>query len=122
MNRIQGRLDGMPGRAVKVGLCTVVLMLIVFQAPGAAQGVFGEEASLLYNKGQAIEPVFHGWVANPDGTADLYFSYFNRNLQEPLYIPVGPNNSIQPAPFGPDGGQPTYFYPRLTRWVFAVRV
>jgi hypothetical protein len=51
----------------------------------------------------------------------LYFSYINRNWQEQLDIPVGPDNNIQPAPFGPDGGQPTHFYPRVNRWVFAVR-
>jgi hypothetical protein len=61
-------------------------------------------------------------MPNPDGTFDLYFSYINRNWQEELDIPVGPNNSISPAPFGPDGGQPTHFYPRINRWVFSVRV
>jgi hypothetical protein len=57
-----------------------------------------------------------------DGSFDLYFSYINRNWQEELDIPVGPDNNIEPAPFGPDGGQPTHFYPRVNRWVFTIRV
>ena len=85
-------------------------------------GSVGEDANLTYISGQAVAPVFHGWLANPDGTFDLYFSYINRNWQEEVDIPVGPNNNISPAPFGPDAGQPTHFFPRINRWQFTVRV
>jgi hypothetical protein len=107
-----------------VGLCTLGLTLVVFQVPGASQLMqrVGDDASLTYTRGQAIEPVFHGWQKSPDGTFELYFSYVNRNWQEHPYIPIGPDNNIQPEPFGPDGGQPTYFYPRFNRWIFTVRV
>jgi hypothetical protein len=76
----------------------------------------------MYNYGQAVIPVFSGWKDNPDGTFDLYFSYFNPNWVEEVHIPLGPNNNLQPAPFGPDGGQPTLFLPRVNRWQFSVRV
>jgi hypothetical protein len=82
----------------------------------------GDDGSLTYTVGQSVAPVFHGWLENEDGTFELYFSYINRNWQEELDIPIGPDNNIQPAPYGPDGGQPTHFYPRSNRWVFSVRV
>ncbi len=71
-------------------------------------------------RGQTIAPAFEGWQKNPDGSFDLLFGYFNRNLEEELIVPIGANNSI--APLGPDAGQPTYFYPRRNMFVFRVRV
>src|SRR5262249_31769886 len=62
-----------------------------------------------YNRGQDVVPVYEGWKPNPDGTFTMYFGYFNRNYEEELDIPLGPNNSIDP---GGDRGQPTHFYPR----------
>src|SRR3989454_12714650 len=72
-----------------------------------------------YNRGQDVVPVFEGWKPNPDGTFTMYFGYFNRNYQEELDIPLGPNNSIDP---GGDRGQPTHFYPRRHLFVFKVVV
>ena len=89
-------------RAVRVVLC-VVAAVIAFEARGASQGSvrFGEDANLTYIRGQSVEPVFHGWVPNDDGTFDLYFSYINRNWQEEPDIPIGPNNNITPVPLVP---------------------
>lgn len=70
--------------------------------------------------GQSVTPVFEGWYRNPDGTFSLSFGYFNRNAEEVLEIPIGPQNSM--APGRPDGGQPTHFAPRRHWGVFAVRV
>ncbi len=64
-------------------------------------------------------PVYEGWRPNPDGTFTLYFGYFNRNYQEELDIPIGPENGIDP---GNDRGQPTHFYPRRNLYVFKVVV
>jgi hypothetical protein len=72
-----------------------------------------------YNRGQDVVPVFEGWKPNPDGTFTMYFGYFNRNYQEELDIPLGPDNSIDP---GGDRGQPTHFYPRRHLFVFKVVV
>jgi hypothetical protein len=44
----------------------------------------------------------------------------NRNWEEELDIPVGPDNLISPGPA--DQGQPTHFLPRRNRFVFKVRV
>jgi hypothetical protein len=70
--------------------------------------------------GQDVVPYFDGWIKNADGSFDMVFGYFNRNWEEALAIPAGPDNRIEPA--GPDSGQPTFFLPRRQGWVFRVRV
>ncbi|HXT14019.1 MAG TPA: hypothetical protein VN706_00215 [Gemmatimonadaceae bacterium] len=70
--------------------------------------------------GQTATPAFEGWYRNADGTYSLSFGYFNRNTNEVLNIPVGPENFISPGEA--NQGQPTYFYPRRHWGVFAVRV
>jgi hypothetical protein len=68
-----------------------------------------------YARGQDISPTFDGWEQNPDGTYTLHFGYFNRNTEEELDVPVGPDNSVEP---GGDRGQPTHFYASRKWWVF----
>ena len=79
--------------------------------------LFGTQ--IQYKTGVDVTPAFEGWVRNPDGTFSLYFGYLNRNYQEELEIPVGPNNTVEP---GGDRGQPTHFYPRRQHFVFKVNV
>jgi len=79
-----------------------------------------ELPSTKFTSGQDIQPYYEGWIRNQDGSFDLVFGYFNRNWQEELAIPAGPDNMIEPG--GPDRGQPTYFLPRRQGWVFRVRV
>ena len=57
--------------------------------------------------GQPVIPLFEGWYANPDGTYDLCFGFFNLNREEALDIPIGADNFIEPARF--NGIQPTHF-------------
>jgi hypothetical protein len=71
--------------------------------------------------GQNVVPVFEGWERNSDGSANLVFGYFNRNLQEEFNIPVGPDNFIDFKPDG-DAGQPTHFYPRRQKFIFKLKV
>lgn len=73
-----------------------------------------------YSKGQAVAPSFEGWETNPDGSFTLVFGYLNRNYEEHVHVPIGPNNLIEPG--GPDQGQPTYFLPRRNRHLFRVTV
>src|SRR6185503_5361971 len=47
--------------------------------------------------GQTATPAFEGWYRNADGTYSLSFGYFNRNTNEVLNIPVGPENFISPG-------------------------
>ena len=79
-----------------------------------------ELPSTKFSSGQDVVPYFEGWIRNADGTFDLVFGYFNRNWQEELAIPAGPENSVEPG--GADRGQPTYFLPRRKEWVYRVRV
>jgi hypothetical protein len=44
----------------------------------------------------------------------------NRNYEQELDLPVGPENTVEPG--APDQGQPTHFYPRRQQFVFKVRV
>jgi len=76
-------------------------------------------AQVHYATGQNAAPEFDGWEHNPDGTYSMVFGYLNRNYEEELDIPVGPNNTISP---GGDRGQPEHFYPRRQRFLFKVVV
>ncbi|MEW6323420.1 MAG: hypothetical protein AB1635_20305 [Acidobacteriota bacterium] len=71
-------------------------------------------------RGASITPAFEGWYENEDGSFSLLIGYFNRNSKEPLDIPIGPNNRIEPGE--PDQGQPTHFETGRQWGVFVVKV
>jgi hypothetical protein len=71
-------------------------------------------------RGASITPAFEGWYENKDGSFSLLLGYYNRNQKEPLDIPVGPNNRVEPG--GPDQGQPTHFEVGRQWGVFVVKV
>ena len=77
-------------------------------------------AQILHATGQNVVPVYEGWEPNADGTFTMVFGYFNRNLDEEPFVPVGPNNVFEPG--DPDRGQPTHFYPRRQQFMFRVPV
>lgn len=97
---------------MKVWIFSVALIVTSLIATNGQQ--------LVYLSGQTAAPAFEGWEQNSDGSYNMVFGYFNRNLDEHLHVPIGPNNNIEPA--GPDHGQPTYFFPRRNRFFFKVRV
>src|SRR5438309_7277190 len=80
----------------------------------------GEGGQLTYSRGQNIVAAFEGWERSADGTTSMVFSYFNRNYEELLDIPIGPANNIEPG--GPDQGQPTHFLTRRRRHQFSIKV
>src|SRR5439155_21055477 len=90
-------------------LFAVVLAVAAFQAPGQSQTVRRDDQNLTYIRGQSVAPIYYGWEENADGSFTMHFSYINRNWEEEVDIPIGIDNNIQPAPFGPDAGQPTHF-------------
>jgi hypothetical protein len=73
-----------------------------------------------YSRGQNVSPAFEGWEQNADGSFNFLFGYMNRNWEEEIDVPIGPDNNIEPG--GPDQGQPTHLLPRRNRFVFRVRV
>lgn len=75
--------------------------------------------SLSYSSGQDISPAYEGWEQDADGKYFL-FGYMNRNWEEEIDLPVGPDNGFSPGPA--DRGQPTHFLPRRNRFVFRVPV
>ena len=85
--------------------------------PGVAQQLPFEPA---HNSGQSITGAFEGWFTDRDGSVRILVGYYNRNLQQELDIPVGPNNRIEPG--GPDQGQPTHFLPGRQWGMFTVSV
>ena len=103
----------------------LVVISILAAAPLAtlaAQGIKDQlppEMPVRHLSGDSVQPAFEGWQRLPDGHVVMWFGYYNRNLQEQVNVPVGPNNSFSP---GPDQGQPTHFYPRRQRFVFKVDV
>jgi hypothetical protein len=92
------------------------LSFVMLASAGAARAA-AQEA---FARGQTLAPVFEGWQPNTDGSFDMVFGFFNRNCEEVLHIPIGPDNNIEPD--GPDRGQPTRFFPRRGKFVFRVRV
>ena len=77
-------------------------------------------AQIRYSSGQNVVPVFEGWDRNPDGSFMMVFGYMNRNYEEEVEIPIGPDNKIEPG--NADQNQPTHFYPRRQEFVFKIRV
>jgi hypothetical protein len=80
-------------------------------------------AQVQYATGQNVAPTFEGWERNPDGSYNMVFGYLNRNYEEEVDIPIGPENSVTIGDevYG-DRGQPTHFYPRRQRFLFRVVV
>ena len=92
------------------GTATLLLLggsLLAAQQIPLPQRTFNEFS--LRPSGQPVIPIFDGWYANPDGTKSICFGYKNLNVEEALYIPLGPDNFIEPGEF--DGLQPTHFAP-----------
>jgi hypothetical protein len=69
--------------------------------------------------GASVTGAFEGWYYNPDGSRSFLVGYYNRNSQQAIDIPLGPNNRIEP---GGDLGQPTHFLPGRQWGMFVVPV
>lgn len=85
----------------------------------AAAAVWTTADAQSYARGLDVSPTFDGWEQNADGSYTMHFGYFNRNTEEEIDVPVGPNNAFDQ---GGDRGQPTHFYPARKWWVFSVVV
>jgi hypothetical protein len=68
--------------------------------------------------GEAIYPAFEGWGPLEDGSNAALIGYYNRNKDQELDIPIGPNNHFNVAD---DMGQPTHFLTGRQWGVFAVK-
>src|SRR6516164_4541737 len=120
--RITSSVSRRGGRRVMIGsvrgFAALALPLTVVVA--AAQQLPTAIPQTRFASGQDVVPYFEGWIRNPDASFDLVFGYFNRNWEETLAIPAGPDNFVSPG--STDQGQPTFFLPRRQGWVYRVRV
>ena len=91
----------------------VVVLWAAAVGLAAAQG-------LTYSRGQNVSPAYEGWEEDPDGSKYFVFGYMNRNWEEEIDVPAGPDNGFDKG--GLDQGQPTRFLPRRNRFVFRVPV
>ena len=100
-----------------IGACVAAVVLVLTTAASAQPP---DDLRIRYNSGQGVIPVFEGWQRNPNGSFDMVFGYLNRNYMENVIVPVGPDNTFEP--YGPDQGQPAFFYPRRHYFVFRLTV
>jgi hypothetical protein len=94
------------------------------QAPGAnpaqsPQATVAAPLPLGYS-GEAVYPSFEGWGPVQNGQNFILIGYYNRNKDQTIDIPIGPNNHIEPG--GPDLLQPTHFEPGRAWGVFTLPV
>lgn len=76
--------------------------------------------NLTYSRGQTVSPAYEGWEEDSAGRKFFVFGYMNRNWEEELDVPVGPDNRFMTG--AADQGQPTHFLPRRNRFIFRVPV
>jgi len=106
----------LPPRAI-LGLCLSLNLLAPVRS--LSQTPASQLVNLRHWTGQGVSPVYEGYDVNADGSFNMWFGYMNRNYEEELDIPVGPNNIFEP---GGDRGQPTHFSIRRHKDVFKVVV
>lgn len=95
-------------------------MLAALIALTGVSGVTTAQTRPSFMHGQNVAPAYEGWEEDEAGNRFFMFGYMNRNWEEKLDVPAGPDNSFEPG--GPDAGQPTHFLPRRNRFVFRVPV
>ena len=103
-------------KATATGLSLLLSAALVL----AAQAQLPDNGQIRHASGRNVVPVYEGWFEEPDGAIQVAFGYLNRNYEETVDIPVGPDNRMQPGPA--DQGQPTHFPPRREKGVFTVEL
>jgi hypothetical protein len=96
-----------------------VALVTVLTLPVVAQQSASQLVNLHHWSGQGVAPVYEGFDINADGSFNMWFGYMNRNYEEEIDVPVGPDNAFEP---GGDRGQPTHFVTRRHKDVFKVTV
>ena len=97
-------------------LCAVGVLALLCAAPSARQ--LPSEPRRQF--GTSITGAFEGWFENADGTRTFLVGYLNRNGTQPMDVPIGADNRIEPG--GPDLGQPAHFLPGRQWGMFTVTV
>ena len=103
---------------VTMAIAMVTASLVLVSAQQVKPPAGGVLAEPVNNAGGPIYAAFEGWGPLKDGSNALLLGYFNRNRNQTVDIPVGPENSIEPG--GPDYGQPTHFLSGRQYGMFAI--
>jgi hypothetical protein len=98
-------------------LCLGLGALLV-QAPAPRAQIQAVNPQIRHASGQLVSPVFEGWFHAQDKSVYALYGYFNRNAEQVVRVPVGPDNKIEPGAV--DQGQPTVFFPGRQYGVFTV--
>ena len=107
-------------RATGFRFGAATLVVVAIAALASLTLVSRVHAQVPQARDQSISPAFEGWELNADGSFSLVFGYYNRNWEEEIDLPIGPDNNLSPGM--PDQGQPTHFFPKRNRFVFRVKV
>ncbi len=100
------------GGVVRLGSLTIGLLASLVTSAAAQRIPFEKRffnEQVLRPHSQPVVPIYEGWYTNTDGSHEICFGYFNLNLDEPVDIPLGEDNFIEPSQY--DGHQPTHFTP-----------
>jgi hypothetical protein len=113
-------VTGRSSSSVVAGAVSLVAGLVSL-APmsGSAQETPAVKFDLRTNRGMGVSPVYEGWYVL-DGATYVLYGYYNRNLEEVVDVPIGPNNNVQPGPS--DQNQPSRFFPGRHYGVVALPV
>lgn len=103
-----------------LALCVVATWSVVAAAQQASTPPPTYIPDIKFAQGREVVPYLEGWIRKPDGSFDFVFGYYNRNTEQELVIPPGPDNMVSPGPA--DQGQPTYFMARRQYRIFRVNV
>lgn len=118
----------MERRTLWVAGAAVILTLPLSASVVAGQGVPLSTEALPLAKdlgvpsGLDVTPAWEGWYPNGDGTSTIYFGYYNRNTEQVVQIPAGPDNQVTVDGKVVEAEQPTVFQPRRSYGVFGVKV
>ena len=104
--------------AIAAALLLVLAKDVVVRAQSSDLPIISSQTH--HARGQGVVPLYRGWFTGSDGRTYAAYEYLNRNSDEVLQIPIGPENAVAPGPM--DQGQPTYFLPGHHEGVFAVPI
>ena len=75
-------------------------LLVPLTALIALAGVTGAATAQTrpsFMHGQNVSPAYEGWEADDAGNRFFLFGYMNRNWEEELDVPAGPDNRFEPG-------------------------
>ena len=99
--------------------CAIPVLFAPLLAQTAPPSSLPLDSGYARRSGNNVQPYFEGWQRLPSGRIVMWFGYLNRNFEEEVDVPVGPDNKFD---LRPDMGQPAHFYPRRRQFVFKVDV